>query len=149
MFSMARSSYSSIKVSTNYPPFFLSFIIRLFADNFNAVSWQYHVTGNLFVRTTEKKKAPAFFKASAIWYARLESNGRNRSCAGSAMRDRFKRKAAGSTAKRKHPLYSKRVQSGTPDWSRTSGLQSRSYQAVNEKACICKAFVGCVQISRL
>ena len=35
---------------------------------------------------------------------------------------------------------------GMPDWSRTSGLQSRSYQAVKGKGCIHASFGASAQI---
>ena len=37
---------------------------------------------------------------------------------------------------------------GTPGWIRTSGLQSRSYQAVNEETVGAQWFVGFGQIFR-
>jgi len=38
---------------------------------------------------------------------------------------------------------------GTPDWIRTSGLQSRSYQAVKPEALRRKGLIGVAQISAI
>ena len=38
---------------------------------------------------------------------------------------------------------------GTPDWIRTSGLQSRSYQAVKLEALRRKGLIGVAQISAI